>query len=66
MKLLINKKIDEGYNEKEIYDFLEKKYGKWIVYDPGFNKKTFILWLLPILLFLTGGVIIFKKLIVKK
>jgi len=66
MKLLINKKIDEGYNEKEIYDFLEKKYGKWIAYDPGFNKKTFILWLLPILLFLTGGVIIFKKLIVKK
>ena len=66
MKLLIRKKLEEGLNEKEIYDFLKDKYGQWISYNPEFNKKTFILWILPILLFITGGAIIFNRLFVKK
>ena len=66
MKLLINKKINEGLNEKEIYDLLIEKYGEWIVYDTNLNKNTFILWGLPVLLFLIGGAIILKKLIVQK
>ena len=65
MKLLIKKKLEEGLNEKEIYDFLKNQYGQWISYDPEFNKKTFILWILPILLFLIGGAIIVRKLIVQ-
>ena len=52
MKLLIKKKINEGLNEKEIYDLLIEKYGEWIVYDTSLNKNTFILWGLPVLLFL--------------
>ena len=31
------------------------------LYDPGLNKNTYILWLLPILIFLLGGAIIYKK-----
>ena len=66
MKLLIRKKLEEGLNEKEIYDFLKDKYGDWISYEPEFNKKTFILWILPILLFIIGGAILFNRLFVKK
>ena len=66
MKLIIEKKLSEGLNENEIYDFLINQYGQWISYDPEFNKKTFILWILPILLFLIGGVIIVRKFIVQK
>ncbi len=66
MKLLINKKINEGLNEKEIYDLLIEKYGEWIVYDTSLNKNTFILWGLPVLLFLIGGAIIIKKLVFRK
>jgi len=66
MKLVINQKINEGLSENEIYDYLKDKYGQWISYDPEFNKKTFILWGLPILLFFTGGVIVLRKLIVLK
>ena len=61
MKTLIKKKIDEGKNDDEIYDFLISKYGEWIVYEPEFNKNTFFLWLLPILVFLVGGWLIIKK-----
>ena len=66
MRLLIRQKLEDGKNEKEIYDFLKDKYGDWISYEPEFNKKTFILWILPILLFIIGGAILFNRLFVKK
>ncbi len=66
MKILINKKIEQGLSEKEIYELLKDKYGEWIVYDTGFNKNTFILWGLPVLLFFLGGAIILKKLVFRK
>ena len=66
IKKMVKNKINQGYSEIEIYSFLKDKYGQWIVYDPEFNKNTFILWSLPILLFLFGGAIILRKLIIKK
>ena len=66
IKLLINNKIDNGLSEKEIYKFLKDKYGEWIIYDTSFNKKTFILWGLPVLLFFLGGAIILKKIAFRK
>ena len=61
MKILIQNKIDEGKNDEQIYEYLKAKYGEWIVYDPKFKKNTIFLWLLPILVFFIGGLIIFKK-----
>ena len=66
IKLVIDKKINEGFNEDEIYNYLKDQYGQWILYDPGFNEKTLVLWILPILLFLVGGAIILKKIVIKK
>ena len=66
MKIVIEKKIIEGLTKDEIYDYLKNQYGQWILYDPELNKKTFILWILPILLFLLGGAIIVKKIIIRK
>jgi len=61
IKLIVNRKIDEGLKEKQIYDFLREKYGDWVIFDPQLNKNTYILWLLPLLLFFIGGAIIYKK-----
>jgi cytochrome c-type biogenesis protein CcmH len=66
MKLVIKKKLDIGMSEQEIYVFLKEQYGEWILYDPEFNFKTFLLWILPILLFLSGGAVIIRKLGVLK
>ncbi len=66
LKLVIKNKIQEGLNEEQIYSFLKTKYGEWILYDPVFNRNTYFLWLLPILIFLAGGAIIFKKFYIKK
>ena len=66
LKVLVDKKLEEGFSENEIYFYFKDKYGEWILYDPGLNKNTYILWLLPILIFLIGGAIILKSFIFKK
>ena len=66
LKLVIKNKIQQGMSEEQIYSFLKIKYGEWILYEPEFNKNTYFLWLLPILMFIVGGAIIFKLFIIKK
>ena len=66
LKLLVSQKLSEGQNEKQIYHYLKNKYGEWILYDPEFRKNTYFLWLLPIILFLIGGLIVFRLFIIKK
>mgnify|MGYP001257738101 FL=1 len=66
IKIVVENKIIKGLSEQQIYSFLKNKYGEWILYDPVLSKKTFILWLLPLLLFLAGGAIISKNLIINK
>tara|TARA_Y100001970_G_scaffold68936_1_gene87947 strand:- start:232 stop:606 length:375 start_codon:yes stop_codon:yes gene_type:complete len=61
MKLVVKQKIESGMSEEEIYSFFKIQYGEWILYDPQFNIKNFALWLLPILVFLVGGIIILTK-----
>ena len=66
LKLVIKNKIQQGMSEDQIYSFLQMKYGEWILYDPVFNRNSYFLWLLPILIFLAGGAIIIKKFYIKK
>ena len=61
MKLVVKQKIESGMSEEEIYSFFKTQYGEWILYDPQFNTKNFALWLLPIVIFLVGGIIILAK-----
>ena len=66
MKVLVDKKLQEGLSENQIYDYFKDKYGEWILYDPELNKNTYILWLLTILIFLIGGAIVFKNFKIRK
>ena len=61
LKIVVDNKINEGLSEKQIYSYFKSKYGEWILYDPLFNKNTYFLWLLPLLIFFIGGAIIFKN-----
>ena len=60
IKTVVRDKIDQGNNEKEIYEFLAEKYGEWIIYKPKFNYLNFLLWFLPYIVLVLGGLLIFK------
>ena len=66
VKTLILNKLESGSSEKDIYDFLKSKYGDWIVYEPEFNNYTLVLWILPLFLFIFGGFLIAKKVIINR
>ena len=66
MKIVVRKNLQEGMSEKEIYNDLKNKYGEWVLYDPQVNKGTYLLWSLPLILFLLGGAIILRKLSILK
>lgn len=59
LKSVVKDKINEGKSKEQIYDFLTSKYGEWIIYKPKFNKYNFLLWFLPYLILVFGGIIIF-------
>ena len=61
IKQLIENKISEGKDDKEIYEYLKSKYGDWIMYEPELDNKTILLWILPLILFIFGGLLIYKK-----
>ena len=65
VKDLIKKKIQEGEKDEDIYDYLKIKYGDWIMYEPTLSKNTIFLWILPLILFIFGGLLIFRKAIIK-
>ena len=60
LKKLISKKLDSGENEKQIYEFLISRYGDWIVFNPSLNLNSLALWLLPLIVFMIGGFLIFR------
>ena len=66
IKMLIKNKLQEGESEEEIYNYLKKLYGEWIVYDPEFNKKNLLLWVFPLILFIFGGLLIYKKVFINE
>ena len=61
LKEYIKSELENGKTKDEIFSSLVEKYGQWILYDPGISRNTLLLWTLPLLLFLIGGVIIAKK-----
>ncbi len=66
VKTLISQKLDAGNSEDDIYNFLKSKYGDWIVYEPEINKYTLLLWLMPLFLFIFGGLLIVRKVFINR
>ena len=58
LKMVVKDLIDQGKTEDEIYSFLSDKYGDWILYKPKINQGNLLLWGLPYLALIIGGVII--------
>ena len=62
MKILIKNKIEEGKSEKQIYDYLKKinmVNGLYMI--QSLIKKNLILWIFPLILFIFGGLLIYRK-----
>lgn len=51
--------IIAGKSDTEITQYMVKRYGDFVLFKPPFDKETFFIWLLPILLLLGGSIIFY-------
>ena len=54
LKQKIIELIKKGKTDKEIKVFLTSRFGNDVLYNPGFNKNTYFLWIAPILFLIVG------------
>tara|TARA_B100000575_G_C22549666_1_gene351269 strand:+ start:22 stop:411 length:390 start_codon:yes stop_codon:yes gene_type:complete len=50
IKKIVKTKFEEGRSEREIKEFLVKRYGEYILFKPLFNYKNLFLWTFPFIL----------------
>lgn len=60
LRILIRSKIQEGYNDKEIYNFLTERYGDFILLKPRLSLSTLGLWFFPIVFVIIGLLVILR------
>jgi cytochrome c-type biogenesis protein CcmH len=58
MRALIRQRIDGGEKPESIRAWLVERYGNWVTYDPPASTITSPLWVLPILFFIFGVILI--------
>lgn len=54
--------LKQGKNKDEVVNYMVERYGNFVTYDPPLTPATIFLWILPILLILSGiSLILMRK-----
>ena len=56
LRLLVRERISAGDSVSQVLDFLVARYGEFVLLKPRFNPHTVLLWLLPPLALMGGGI----------
>ncbi len=54
LRKTLHRLITESKSDQEIIDFMQSRYGNFILYEPPVNRATVVLWFGPALLLLIG------------
>ncbi|WP_071828877.1 heme lyase NrfEFG subunit NrfF [Citrobacter sp. S-77] len=52
--------VEEGKSEEEITTWMTERYGDFVRYNPPLTGQTLLLWALPCVLLLLGGIILWR------
>jgi cytochrome c-type biogenesis protein CcmH len=55
LRLLVRERIAAGDSDTQVMDFLVARYGEFVLLKPRFESHTLLLWLLPPLALVGGG-----------
>lgn len=56
LRLQVYQQIKAGKSDKEVVAFMTRRFGDFVLYEPPLNAKTYVLWLLPLLLLIGFGI----------
>src|SRR5262245_22004732 len=55
LRLLVHERIAAGDSDSQVLDFLVARYGEFVLLKPRFERQTLLLWSVPPLVLLGGG-----------
>jgi cytochrome c-type biogenesis protein CcmH len=55
LRLLVRERIAAGDSDTQVLDFLVARYGEFVLLKPRFEPQTLVLWLVPPLVLVGGG-----------
>jgi len=55
LRLLVRERIAAGDSNTQVIDFLVARYGEFVLLRPRFERQTLLLWLVPPLVLVAGG-----------
>ena len=56
LRLLVRERLTKGDTDQQVLDFLVARYGEFVLLKPRVNRHTVLLWLLPPLALMGGGI----------
>tara|TARA_R110000868_G_scaffold257504_1_gene514648 strand:+ start:3182 stop:3646 length:465 start_codon:yes stop_codon:yes gene_type:complete len=59
MRVVVRERLNAGESDAEILDYMQHRYGDYVLMLPPFQANTFALWGMPVLILLFGGIGIF-------
>ncbi|MCA6110263.1 cytochrome c-type biogenesis protein [Bradyrhizobium cenepequi] len=60
LRILVRERIAAGDSDRQVIDFLVARYGEFVLLKPRFNPHTLLLWLVPPLVLVGGGVTLWR------
>jgi cytochrome c-type biogenesis protein CcmH len=54
LRLLVRERLKAGDSDAEVTQFVEERYGEFVLLRPPFNLSTLLLWLAPLLALLAA------------
>jgi cytochrome c-type biogenesis protein CcmH len=61
LRLLVRERIAAGDSDSQVMDFLVARYGEFVLLKPRFEPQTFLLWLVPPLVLVGGGLALWMQ-----
>jgi cytochrome c-type biogenesis protein CcmH len=52
LRLLVRDRLKQGDSDAQVMQFIEDRYGEFVLLRPPFNVRTLLLWLAPLLVLL--------------
>jgi cytochrome c-type biogenesis protein CcmH len=62
LRLLVRERIAAGDSDAQVIDFLVARYGEFVLLKPRFEQQTLLLWLVPPLVLIGGGIALWIQL----
>ena len=60
MRAQVARMIEDGRSDDEIVSYFVERYGDFVTYQPPLRAETLVLWVLPGVVLLLGGVVVVR------